>query len=291
MVRLSRESSGAGRASKVSIPKYALDPDLWYSGGRVTVHCWALLWRKGLMWDGIRNGLDMELPEAILVGKGRGPFTVGITWRKRQTKVTLSFRYRHTVTFYSSRRPCSHICSLTMADSGPAWSSRSSRSSPMMSASKSELVSSIGQGLLVLHPLTNVGTGRGTDEGTDTGRGTDSKPGGSDTGTEEILLLGGSSSTTASFRGGCTATGAWIGAGAGATTVLSGVSWGTSKTQQGKPAWVTSVLPPIHYQIKAVLRIKLTNFYIFNWRRAMGKLNECRRNLLNDVSGEQRHIF
>ncbi len=90
----------------------------------------------------------------------------------------------------------------------------------MMSASKSELVSSIGQGLLVLHPLTNVGT----DEGTDTGRGTDSKPGGSDTGTEEILLLGGSSSTTASLRGGCTAAGAWIGAGTGATALLSGVS-------------------------------------------------------------------
>lgn len=86
MVRLSRESSGGGRASKVSIPKYALDPDLWYSGGRVTVHCWVLLWRNGLMWDGIRNGLDMELPEAILVGKGRGPFTVGMTWRKTQNK-------------------------------------------------------------------------------------------------------------------------------------------------------------------------------------------------------------
>lgn len=251
MVRLSRESSGGWRASNVSIPKYALDPDLWYSGGRVTVH-WVLLWRKGLMWDGIRNGLDMELPEAILVGKGRGPFTVGITWRKRQTKVTLLFRYRHTVAFYSSLRPCGHICSLTMADSGPAWSSRSSRSSPMMSASKSELVSSIGQGLLVLHPLTNVGTGRGTDEDTDTGRETDSKPGGSDTGTEEILLLGGSSSTTASFRGGCTATGAWIGAGTGATTLLSGVSWGTSKTQQGKTASVTFVLPSFNYEIKAV---------------------------------------
>ena len=86
MVRLSRESSGGGRASKVSIPKYVLDPDLWYSGGRVTVHCCVLLWRNGLMWDGIRNGLDMELPEAILVGKGRGPFTVGMTWRKTQNK-------------------------------------------------------------------------------------------------------------------------------------------------------------------------------------------------------------
>lgn len=28
----------------------------------------------------------MELPEAILVGKGRGPFTVGMTWRKTQNK-------------------------------------------------------------------------------------------------------------------------------------------------------------------------------------------------------------
>lgn len=46
-----------------------------------------------------------------------------------------------------------------------------------------------------------MGTGRGTDVVTDTGKETDSKPGGSDGVTDEILLVGVSSSTTASVRG------------------------------------------------------------------------------------------
>lgn len=62
------------------MPKYALDPDLWYSGGRVTVHSWAPPCRNGLMCDGMRKGLDKGLPEAMLVGRGRGPFMVGMTW-------------------------------------------------------------------------------------------------------------------------------------------------------------------------------------------------------------------
>lgn len=119
------------------------------------------------------------------------------------------------------------VNSLTIVDSG--WSSRSSKSSPMMSESKSWLVWSMGPGLLVLHPLTNVGTGRATEDGTDTGRGTDSKPGGSDGVTEGVLLLGGSSSTTVSFRGGGTATGTWIRAGTGAMMLPSCVSRGTSE--------------------------------------------------------------
>lgn len=126
-----------------------------------------------------------------------------------------------------------------------------------MSASKSWLVSSIGQGLLVLHPLTNGGTGRGTDVGTDTGRVTDSKPGGSDGVTDEMLLLGGSSSTTASLRGGCTATGAWIGAGTGATTLLSWFSWGTSETRQGKTGWATFVRPPLIIKSKLYFVLNL----------------------------------
>lgn len=46
------------------------------------------------------------------------------------------------------------------------------------------------QGLLVLHPLTNVSAGRGVELGADTGRGMDSNPGGSDVDTVEMLLLG-----------------------------------------------------------------------------------------------------
>lgn len=64
----------------MSIPKYVLDPDLLYRGGRVTVHCWLLRCRNGFTGSrvGIKNGLDIELLEEILVGKGRGPFIVGI---------------------------------------------------------------------------------------------------------------------------------------------------------------------------------------------------------------------
>lgn len=126
--------------------------------------------------------------------------------------------------------PGDNKCTPTMADSGPAWSSKSSKSSPMISVSKSWLVWGIGQCLLVLHPLTNAGTGRGTEVGTDVRRGTDSKPGGSDGVKEEILLVGGSSSTTASFRGEWTATVAWIGAGT-AAMIPSWVSQATSNTQ------------------------------------------------------------
>ncbi|TNN68038.1 hypothetical protein EYF80_021683 [Liparis tanakae] len=86
-----------------------------------------------------------------------------------------------------------------MADSGPAWSSRSS---------------SIAQGLPGRHPLTKEGTGRGAAAGGAAGRETDSKPGGSDGLTDDMTLLGGSSSAIASFRGGSTAAGAWIGGGA-----------------------------------------------------------------------------
>lgn len=238
MLSLSRESSDGVRPSKVSIPKYVLEPDLWYRGGRFTVHCWELLWRNVFMCEGIRNGIDMELPEAILVGKGRGPFTVGITWRKRQTKkVALSVRVSGIdmfVAFYSSVRSCGGFCSLTMAASGPAWSSRSSRSSPMMSASNSWLLSSNNKVLLVLHPFTKVDTGRGTDVGTDTGRVTDSKPGGSDGGADKILLLEGSSSTIVSFRGEGDATGTWIGVGRGTKRLLSWVNWGTSERHEEK---------------------------------------------------------
>lgn len=66
----------------------------------------------------------------------------------------------------------------------------------------------------------------------DTGRGTDSKPGGSDEGTDMILLLGERSSTTDSFRGGCTAAGGWMGVGLGTKTLLSWVNGGTSKTEK-----------------------------------------------------------
>lgn len=98
-----------------------------------------------------------------------------------------------------------------MGTMGPAWSSRSSRSSPMMSAAKSSLLSSNKQGLLVLHPFTKGATGRGTDVGTDTGRETDSKPGGSDGGADKLLLLEEGSSTTVSLRGKGTPTGTGIG--------------------------------------------------------------------------------
>lgn len=78
MERLSSESSGDANESKLSKPKeYPLDPGLLYSGGRFTVHECGI-WRNGLIEDGIRNGLGMELPEAILVGKGIEPFTVGM---------------------------------------------------------------------------------------------------------------------------------------------------------------------------------------------------------------------
>lgn len=82
----------------------------------------------------------------------------------------------------------------------------------------------MGQGLAVLHPFTNVSAGRATDVGT--GREMDSKPGGSDGVTDEILLFEGNSSATtaASLRGGSTATGAWMGAGTGAKTLLSWVN-------------------------------------------------------------------
>lgn len=116
-MRLSRESKGGVRVSKVSIPKYALDPDLWYSGGRFTVHCWTLLWRYGLMCDGIRNGLDMELPEAILVGRGRGPFTVGIPWRRAQTQVTPLSRF---IPHWDPAVIFPHWPRLILAQLGPA---------------------------------------------------------------------------------------------------------------------------------------------------------------------------
>ena len=98
----------------------------------------------------------------------------------------------------------------------------------MMSASKSLLESSIVQGLLARQPLTYVA--RGTDDGTDTGRDTDtgremdSKPGGSDRVTDEILVMGESSSIADSFRVWCISTGAWIGAGSRARRLLSCVS-------------------------------------------------------------------
>lgn len=181
------------------------------------------------------------------------------------------------------------LSSLTKADSGPAWSSRSSRSSPMMSASKSWLVWRIGQGLLVLHPLTNVGTGRGTDVVTDTGRETDSKPGGSDGVTDEILVVGGSSSTTASVRGEWADTGGWIGDGTGATTQLSWVSLGTSKNTSGTNK--VSDCCPAHFQLstRSWKSAKLTRFYIFNWRFPMGKLNKI--NLVNDTFWESTDTY
>ena len=241
MVSVSRESSGGGRASKVSISKYVLVPDLWYSGGRVTVHCW----RNGLMWDGIRNGLDMELPEAILMGRGRGPFTVGITWRNGKTRMETAQSRLSPDVDTLILLIWSLLIWLTMSDSGPAWSRRSSRSSPIMSVSKSELVSSIGQGSEVLHPFTNVSSGRGADVGTDLSRVNFSKPGGSDGVTEEIPFLGGKSSTTASFRGECVATGAGLGARTGAKTLLSWVDWGTSKTHRGRRRWMGGLCPPL----------------------------------------------
>ena len=161
-----------------------------------------------------------------------------------------------------------HICSLTMADSGPAWSSKSSRSSPMISASKSWLGSRIGPGLLVRHPFTYVSTESGTDVGADTARGTDSKPGGSDRVTDKMLLLWESSSTTESFRGECTATGGWIGA--GAKTLLSWLNWGTSKTQKNKMR--DSRCASLRGANQSFLRLKPTDFYIFNWSWAMRKL-------------------
>lgn len=78
--------------------------------------------------------------------------------------------------------------------------------------------------------------------GADTGRGTDSKPGGSDGGTDKILLLGGSSSTTESFRGACTAAGDWIGAGPEAKTLPSWANGGTSKTENTTALDLTQLL-------------------------------------------------
>lgn len=80
------------------------------------------------------------------------------------------------------------------------------------------------------HPFTNVSAERDSDVGADTGSA--SKPGGSDAGTDEMLLLGGSSSTTASLIGRCNATGGREGAGPGAKTLLSWVNVGTSKKQE-----------------------------------------------------------
>lgn len=130
---------------------------------------------------------------------------------------------------YPQQQAC--VSSLTTGGSGPALSSRSSRSPSMMSVSKSWLVWSIGLGLAFLHPLTNVGTGRAAEVGAGRERGADSKLGGSDDNTEEMLLLRGSSSTAASFTGGGNAAGACVEAGRGTVTPPSCVSWGTSTTQ------------------------------------------------------------
>lgn len=147
------------------------------------------------------------------------------------------------------------INSLTIGDSG--WSSRSSKSSPMMSESKSWLVWGMGQGLLALHPLTNVGTGRAAEVGADTGRGTDSKPGGSDGVTEGVLLLGESSSTTVSFRGGWTATGTWTGAGTGAMMLPSCVSRGTSEPQRKRQDQYPDLVM-INLKLRQVLNLPIS---------------------------------
>lgn len=183
---------------------------------------------------------------------------------------------------YSPVTPCGHICPLTMPDSGPAWSSRSSRSSPIMSASKSWLVSSIGQGFAVLQPFTNVRAGRVADVGTDTGRETDSKPGGSDGVTDEIMLLGGSSSTTASFRGECTATGAWMGAGTEANALLSWVNWGTSKTQI---RWVTFNPAVLWLSNQSCITYYTYQFLYLQLKMSHGKTENKRISLKNVFLG------
>lgn len=102
----------------------------------------------------------------------------------------------------------------TIAISGPAWSSRSSKSLPMMSPSKSWLLSSSECGLLFRQPFIKVFTARGAGEGEDTGRDNDSKPGGSDGGIDGMLLGRRSSSTAVT--------------GVGTATLLTSINSGTS---------------------------------------------------------------